>query len=127
MNLVVELEVGLAFARCVMARHAFVRALKFVEVALAHALRGQFAGVALDPRNCLEQVQNVFDRQFADASPAARQEIDKPFGRKQLGRLADRRARDLQDSREISVMEPLSRCELPFDDHVPQPLDDSFM
>src|SRR3984957_1753042 len=127
MNLVVELEVRLAFACCMVARHAFVGALKLVEVAFAHALRGQFASVALDPRNCLEQVENVFDRQFANASPAARQEVNEPFGREQLGRLANWRARDLQNSREVSVMQPLSRCELPFDNHVAQSLKNSFM
>src|ERR1700733_5633269 len=107
MNLVVELEVRLAFTPCGVVPPTFVSALKLVGVAFAYALPGQFASVALDPRNCLEQVKNVFDRQFADASPAARQQVDEPFDREQLGRLANWRARDLQNCRKVSVMEPL--------------------
>ena len=127
MNLVVELEIRLALTRRVVARHAFVDALKFVEVWSADALCRQFAGVAFDASDCLEQVKNVLDRQFAHARPTARQEVDKPFSRQQLGCLANRRARDLQDYREVSVVETLPRCKLPFDDHIPQPFSDCFM
>jgi hypothetical protein len=92
MNFMVELEIRLPFARCMVARHAFVGALKLVEVAFAHPFCGQFARMPLDSRDRLKQVENVLARQFANAGPAARQEIDQPFGREQLSRLADRRA-----------------------------------
>ena len=50
MNFVVELEVRLAFACCVMARHTFVGALKLVEVAFAHAGLDWNKHVHLDPK-----------------------------------------------------------------------------
>jgi hypothetical protein len=127
MDFVIQLEIGRTLASGMVARHALVEALHLLEVSIGHALGGEFAGVALDSRDGLEQLLNVVDRKIAYARSATGQEVDKPLGREELDGFTDRRARNLERRGEIGVMQTLPHGQVPFDDHVPQTLDDRFV
>ena len=67
MNFVVQLEIERTLASGVVTRHAVVQTLQLLEVPIGHPLGGQFADVALDPRDDFEQLPDVVDRKLTRA------------------------------------------------------------
>ena len=127
MNFVVQLEIERTLASGVVTRHAVVQTLQLLEVPIGHPLGGQFAGVALDPCDGLEQLLDVVDRKIAYARSATGQQVYKPFGRQKLDGFTDRRAGNLERRCEIGAVQALPDSQTPFNDRVSQSLDDRFV
>ena len=80
-----------------------------IGIGRCHPLGGEMTGTCLEHRAHLEDVLDLIDIQGRHVEATARLELDQPFGRKPVQRLADRQSADAEPACDLLLTQRLPR------------------
>ena len=93
-----------------------------IGIGRCHPLGGEMTSTCLEHRTHLEDVLDLIDIQGRDIKATARLELDQPFGRKPVQRLADRQPADAEPARDLLLAQRLPRVQLAGKNYLAQPV-----